>query len=69
MMALDASQLIRSRAMVRGTRLDVEADQATWACRSYTAFWRQRLLVVLAAGLAECVLRQALCGWRLGWLG
>ena len=66
MLSPDASQLIRACAVERGDRLDVESDLATWACRSFTAFWKQRLSVVLATGVAECVLRQAQRDWRLG---
>ena len=66
MLSPDASQLFRACAVERGDRLDVEGDLSTWACRSFTAFWRQRLSVVLATGLAESVLRQAQRDWRLG---
>ena len=66
MLLPDAGVLLRECVQARGDRLDVEDDLATWACRSFSAFWRQRLSLVLATGLAGCVLRQAQRDWRLG---
>ena len=66
MLSPDARQLLRECVEARADRLDVEDGLATWACRSFSAFWRQRLSVVLATGVACCVLRQAQRDWRLG---
>jgi len=66
MLSPDASRLLRECIVARADRLDVEDGLATWACRSFSSFWRQRLSVVLATGIAECVLRQAQRDWRLG---
>eukprot|EP00976_Prorocentrum_cordatum_P014129 282720-Prorocentrum_minimum.AAC.1 len=56
MLSPDAGVLLRECVEARGDRLDVEDDLATWAYRSLSAFWRQRLLLVLATGLAGCAL-------------
>jgi hypothetical protein len=66
MLSPDARALFRSCVEARSDRLDVEGDEATWACRSFSSFWRQRLSVVLASSVAQCILRQAQRDWRLG---
>ena len=47
-------------------------DVASGECRAtlevrFSSFWRQRLSVVLATGVATCILRQAQRDWRLAW--
>jgi hypothetical protein len=40
---------------VQEDRLDVEGRHSTWACRTFSSFWKQRLSVTLARRLA-CVI-------------
>ena len=66
-LSTDAARVLQECVEAREDRLDVEEEHATWACRSFSSFWRQRLSVVLATGVATCILRQAQRDWRLAW--
>jgi hypothetical protein len=64
MMSLDARTLFRECTVAREDRLDVEGRLSTWSCRTFSAFWLQRLSVALMGGVASCILLQAQRDWR-----
>jgi hypothetical protein len=68
MMSRDAQTLLRECIAVREDRLDVEGRHSTWACRTFSSLWKQRLSVTLARRLACVIMLRAVvcsCGWGL----
>jgi hypothetical protein len=64
MMSRDAQTLLRECITVREDRLDVEGRHSTWACRTFSSFWKQRLSVTLARRLACVILLRAQGDYR-----
>jgi hypothetical protein len=64
MMSRDALTLLRECITVREDRLDVEGRHSTWACRTFSSFWKQRLSVTLARRLACVILLRAQGDYR-----
>jgi hypothetical protein len=60
----DAQTLLRECIAVREDQLDVEGRHSTWACRTFSSFWKQRLLVTLAWRLACVILLRAQGDYR-----
>jgi hypothetical protein len=56
MMSRDGQTLLRECIAVREDRLDVEGCHSTWACRTFSCFWKQRLSVTLARRLLACLI-------------
>ena len=64
MMSRDAQTLLRECITIREDRLDVEGRHSTWACRTFSSFWKQRLSVTLARRLACVILLRAQGDYR-----
>ena len=64
MMPRDAQTLLRECIAVREDRLDLEGCHYTWACRTFSSFWKQRLSVTLARRLACVILLRAQGDYR-----
>ena len=56
MLSLDPWQLLRGCAVLRGDRLDLDHDASTWAARTFSSFWKQRLSVAFARVKADIIL-------------
>ena len=66
MLSADARLLLRQCVVAREDRLDLEGRLATWSCRSFSSFWRQRLSVAIARRLAFVILMRARRDYRRG---
>jgi hypothetical protein len=64
MMSRDAQTLRRECIAVREDRLNVEGRHSTWACRTFSAFWKQCLFVTLARRLVCVILLRAQGDYR-----
>ena len=64
MMSRDAQTLLRECITIKEDRLDVEGRHSTWACRTFSSFWKQRLSVTLARRLVCVILLRAQGDYR-----
>jgi hypothetical protein len=64
MMSRDTQTLLRECIAVREDRPDVEGRHSTWACKTFSSFWKQRLSLTLARQLACVILLRAQGDYR-----